>query len=127
MAGESKKWLKFRIVGVLLIFLVLFVALLSRAFQLQVLSGQKLKTLALETAHDHLAAHPERGIIYDRNGEKLAASVMVDSVCADPSKIVDPEVTSRKIASILNLDRHLVYKKLSEPKNFCWLAQTHFT
>ena len=33
---------------------------------------------------------PERGVIYDRNGEKLAVSIMADSVCADPSKIADP-------------------------------------
>jgi cell division protein FtsI (penicillin-binding protein 3) len=123
MAGDAKKWLKFRIVGVLLIFLILFIALLSRAFQLQVLSGQKLKTLAQKQHMTTLQLYPERGIIYDRNGEKLAASVMVDSVCADPSKIVDPAETSRKISSILNLDRTLVQKKLSEPKNFCWLAR----
>ena len=46
MAIESKKWLKFRIVMIFMIFLVLFIALISRAFQLQVLSGQKLKKLA---------------------------------------------------------------------------------
>ena len=123
MAFDTKKWLKVRIVSVLLIFLVLFIALLSRAFQLQVLSGQKLKTIAQKQHMTTLQLQPERGIIYDRNGEKLAASVMADSVCADPSKITDPVRTSQKISSILNIDRNLVYKKLSEPKNFCWLAR----
>ncbi|MCK7471533.1 MAG: cell division protein FtsL [Desulfomicrobium escambiense] len=42
MVVETKKRLKIRIVSVLLIFLILFIALLSRAFQLQILSGQKL-------------------------------------------------------------------------------------
>ena len=46
MVMETKKKLKIRIVSVLLIFLILFIALLSRAFQLQILSGQKLKALA---------------------------------------------------------------------------------
>ena len=46
MVIESKKWLKFRIVSILMVFLVLFIALISRAFQLQIFSGQKLKTLA---------------------------------------------------------------------------------
>ena len=123
MAAESKKWLKFRIVMIFMTFLVLFIALISRAFQLQVLSGQKLKGLATRQHTSMLQLQPERGVIYDRNGEKLAVSVMANSVCADPSKIIDPAKTSRQIAEILNLDSQAVFKKLSSPKNFCWLAR----
>jgi len=123
MAVETKKWLKFRIVTFLLVFLVLFIALLSRAFQLQVLSGQKLKTLAQKQHKTTLQLQPERGVIYDRNGEKLAASIMVDSVFADPSKIADPVRTSQQISEILNLDKAWVFRKIAEPKNFCWLAR----
>ncbi len=123
MTAETKKWLKFRILIIFLFFLVLFISLISRAFQLQVLSGQKLKTLAARQHTTVLQLQPERGVIYDRNGEKLAISIMADSVCADPSKIVDPTSTSRKLAEILNLDNQTIYKKLSSPKNFCWLAR----
>ncbi|MBN1471077.1 MAG: transpeptidase family protein [Syntrophaceae bacterium] len=123
MAAESKKRLKFRIVMIFMFFFVLFVALISRAFQLQVLSGQKLKKLATRQHTTTLQLQAERGIIFDRNGEKLAISIMADSVCADPSKIIDPAATSRKIAEILNLDHESVFKKLSMPRNFCWLAR----
>ncbi len=123
MAAESRKWLKFRIASILIIFLVLFIALISRAFQLQVLSGQKLKTIAHRQHTAALQLQPQRGVIYDRNGEKLAVSVMADSVCADPSRISDPVKDSAKIAKILNLDKRAVLKKISEPKNFCWLAR----
>ncbi len=104
-------------------FFVLFVALISRAFQLQVLSGQKLKKLATRQHTTVLQLQPERGIIYDRNGEKLAISIMADSVCADPSKVIDPAKASKQIAYILGLDSQAVYKKLSAPRNFCWLAR----
>ena len=123
MAIESKKWLKFRIVSILVVFLVLFIALISRAFQLQVLSGQNLKTLAQKQHTATLQLQPERGVIYDRNGEKLAVSIVADSVFADPSKISDPIKASAEIARILNLDKQTVLKKISEPKNFCWLAR----
>ncbi|PKN74245.1 MAG: penicillin-binding protein [Deltaproteobacteria bacterium HGW-Deltaproteobacteria-10] len=123
MAVETKKKLKIRIVSVLLIFLIFFIALLSRAFQLQILSGQKLKTMAQKQHTTTLQLQPERGVIYDRNGEKLAASIMADSVCADPSKIADPVRTSQQISDILHLDKTAVFKKISEPKNFCWLAR----
>jgi cell division protein FtsI (penicillin-binding protein 3) len=123
MAIETKNRIKVRLITILLVFLILFIALLSRAFQLQVLSGQKLKNLAQRQHTTVLQLQPERGVIYDRNGEKLAASIMADSVCADPSRITDPVQASRRIAEILNLDKALVFKKISELKNFCWLAR----
>ncbi len=120
---EEKKWLKFRIATLLVFFLVLFVALITRAFQLQVLSGQALKTLAAKQHLQNLEIPPERGIIFDRNGEKLAASVLVDSVCADPSKIRNPREVVEKLAPLLNIDREGLTKKISSGKNFCWLAR----
>ncbi len=123
MAGESKKWLRFRIVTLLVFFLVLFVALISRAFQIQILSGKMLKTLAERQHIKTLQIEPERGIIFDRNGEKLAASTMANSVYADPSKISDPTDVAKKLAPILNIDKGIISKKLSGSKNFCWLAR----
>ncbi|MFA5322302.1 MAG: penicillin-binding protein [Smithella sp.] len=123
MATESKEKLKFRIIMIFMLFFVLFVALISRAFQLQVLSGQKLKKLATRQHTTVLQLQAERGVIYDRNGEKLAISIMADSVFADPSKILDPSKTSRQIAKILHLDSQYVSKKLSAHKSFCWLAR----
>ena len=123
MMREEKKWLKFRIVTLLVFFLVLFIALITRAFQLQILSGQTLKTLAAKQHIKTLQIQPERGIIFDRNGEKLAASVMADSVCADPSKIRNPQDAADKVAPLLGLDRATIIKKISSTKNFCWLAR----
>ena len=123
MSGESKKWLKFRIVTLLVFFLILFITLISRAFQIQVLSGKMLKTLAEKQHIKTLQIEPERGIIFDRNGEKLAASVMAHSVYADPSRISNPAYVAHKVAPILNIDRRTVVKKISGSKNFCWLAR----
>ena len=123
MAGESKKWLRFRIATLLVFFLILFIALISRAFQIQILSGKMLKTLAEKQHIKTLQIEPERGVIFDRNGEKLAASVMAHSVYADPSKINDPADVAQKLAPILKVDKSTVIKKLSGTKNFCWLAR----
>ncbi|HEY5497627.1 MAG TPA: hypothetical protein VIK19_04770, partial [Syntrophales bacterium] len=95
----------------LVFFLVLFIALITRAFQLQILSGQTLKTLAAKQHIKTLQIQPERGIIFDRNGEKLAASVMADSVCADPSKIRNPQDAADKVAPLIGLDRATMIKK----------------
>ena len=123
MTGESRKWMKFRIATLLAFFLVLFIALGSRAFQLQILSSKELKSLAEKQHTQTLLLQPDRGIIFDRNGEKMAATIMSDSVCADPSKINNPRETARALASVLQADRTALQKKLSSTKNFCWVAR----
>ena len=123
MTGESRKWIKFRIATLLAFFLVLFIALASRAFQLQILSGKELKDLAEKQHTQTLLLQPERGIIFDRNGEKMAATIMADSVCADPSKIDNPGEVAGRLAAILQTDKTVLQKKLSGAKNFCWLAR----
>ncbi|MCX5838320.1 MAG: penicillin-binding transpeptidase domain-containing protein [Deltaproteobacteria bacterium] len=123
MTRESRKWMKFRIATLLAFFLVLFVALASRAFQLQILSGKELKALAEKQHTQTLLLQPERGIIFDRNGEKMAATIMADSVCADPSKIDNPVEVAGRLAAILQTDKTVLQKKLSGAKNFCWLAR----
>lgn len=123
MTCETNKWIKFRIATVLALFVILFIALTSRAFQLQILSGKKLKALAARQHTQTLTLQPERGIIFDRNGEKLAATIMADSVCADPSKITNPAQAAADLAAILQMDRTLLAKRLAGGKNFRWLAR----
>jgi len=123
MDRASKKWLNFRTLVLFVLFLLLFVALVSRAFQLQILSAKYLQTLARKQHTKVLLLQPERGVIFDRNGEKLAASLMASSVFVDPSKINDPQGTAEKISHLLNIDKKTVLEKLARDKNFCWLAR----
>ncbi len=123
MKGRAKKWLRFRTTTLLVFFLVLFIALISRAYQLQVLSGKTLKVQADKQHTSTLQFQPERSLILDRNGEKLAASIMVDSVCANPSKIDNLEEVSSKLSSVLGIKRRSLLKKLSKSRNFCWVAR----
>lgn len=123
MKGRAKKWLRFRTGTLLVFFLVLFIALISRAYQLQVLSGKTLKIQADKQHTSTFQFQPERGLILDRNGEKLAASIMVDSVCANPSKIDNPKKVSSKLSSILGIKRRPLLKKLSKSRHFCWIAR----
>ena len=123
MTIEAEKWLKFRTVTLLVFFLVLFISLISRALQLQILSCKTLKTLAEKQHIVTSPLPPERGIIFDRMGEKLAVSVMADSVCADPSKLRNPNEVAGGIASLLHSDKDTILQKLAGRGNFCWLAR----
>ena len=112
-----------RTIVLLLVIVLPFVALVSRAFQLQILSAKYLQKLARQQHKRVLLLQPERGVIFDRNGEKLAASFMAGSVFADPSKISDLPETAEKISSLLNIDEKTVRQKLGKSRNFCWLAR----
>jgi len=123
MSAESLKWLRFRLATLLVFFVILFVALFSRAIHLQIMSGEALKELAAKQHNMALQLPPERGLIFDRNGEKIAASLQVDSVCADPSKMARPADVAVRLTALLGLDRQEVMKKLLHSKKFCWIAR----
>jgi len=123
MIKKPGKWLRFRTITLMVFFLVFFIALISRTFQLQILYGKTLKAQADRQHTKTLRHQPERGLILDRNGEKLAASVMVDSVCANPAKIKNPGEVSSRLSSVLNTDRRSILKKLSKSGSFCWLTR----
>ncbi|MBW6484529.1 MAG: PASTA domain-containing protein [Syntrophobacterales bacterium] len=123
MTSESRKWMKFRIATLLGLALLMFTALFWRAFDLQIISAKKLNNLARKQHTQTLMLQPERGIILDRSGEKLAATIMTDSVCADPSKVKNPLETAGRLAAILNVDKKVLVKRLSTEKNFCWIGR----
>lgn len=123
MTGTEKKWLRFRIVTVLVGFAIFFLALLTRAFQLQIISGDALKQLAQRQHFKVTEILPERGKIYDRNGIELAVSLMVDSVCADPNRIKNPKIVADHLARILEMNVEEIYKKLTVNGGFSWIAR----
>jgi len=84
MKKEEKKRIRTRGWLLLGLFFVLYVALLSRAVQIQFFSARSLKDLAVRQHTTVLTLQPERGQILDRHGTVLAASLLVDSLWADP-------------------------------------------
>ncbi len=64
-----------------------------------------------------------RGDIYDRNGNILATSIESKSISLNPNKIKYKRDLSIKLASILNLDRNNLEKKLLSNKNFIWIKR----
>lgn len=66
---------------------------------------------------------PRRGVIYDRNGQELAMSVMVDSVFAVPSEIPDQASTASILGRILRTDPRELLARLKGSRNFAWIAR----
>ena len=64
-----------------------------------------------------------RGIIYDRNGIVLAASIQSKSLSARPKFINNAEHLSQQLSEILGIDVQIIKNKLSSSKKFVWLKR----
>ena len=84
---ELEKGIRFRIRLIGVVFTLCFVLVAIRAFDLQVLQEQQWDERAERQHQKVIPLTPQRGTIFDRNGEELAVSVDVDSVYAEPGKL----------------------------------------
>ncbi|MET0500826.1 MAG: penicillin-binding protein [Candidatus Binatia bacterium] len=106
-----------------LLFLALFVVVGGRAFQLQILQGDKLKRLGERQHLKEWIVLPKRGSVMDRSGEPLALSLEAQSVYARPHRIQDPASMSQALAKILNLNLSEVKQKIASGKPFVWIKR----
>ena len=104
-------------------FITLFLVISGRAFQLQVLQGERLMRLGERQHLKEWIVLPKRGALFDRAGEPLALSMESQSVYARPHRVQDPEKLSRELAPILNLRISDVKQKLSSDKPFVWIKR----
>ena len=105
MSPTEAQWTRFRVALVLGVFVLVWVAILGRAFQLQFLEREYLAGIDEREVSKVVELNPVRGDILDRKGEKLAVSLKTDSIFAHPAKIKDPAGTAAKLAKILRLKR----------------------
>ena len=96
--------------------------------------GVKGGLVALSGTDSMAAMHQTRGQdgviskradILDRNGERLATSIPVYSMWADPGEVWDPGVTADELAAVFpDLDRDTLVRRLSnEDLDFVWLKR----
>jgi cell division protein FtsI/penicillin-binding protein 2 len=107
---------KLQLRRVLLLMLVLgaaFAGLGYRLVDLQVLRHDELARMAeLNTEHDFFKA-PRRGNILDVNGNLLATSISVKTVCANPSLIGNQQaVIAHALAPLLGIGETSLYQRL---------------
>lgn len=123
MKRKSINWFKVRIVLLSLFVFFGFVFIVGRMFQLQVLKKEQLYRLAAQQHHIQIPLVPKRGTIYDGKGNELAVSIEVDSVFADPRKVVEVEKTVGHLSSILQINREELKKRLKSHKSFEWVQR----
>ena len=98
-------------------------AICARLTYLQVFQRGAYVQRANRQQQRSIEVSPQRGIIYDRNGQELAMSVQVDSVYAVPSEVPDQATTASILARVLNADAEEILARMKSQKNFAWVAR----
>jgi cell division protein FtsI (penicillin-binding protein 3) len=115
--------LRLRLIFVTVAFVVLCVAILARAVQLQVIDGRELARMARREYVKTVQLLPWRGTIYDRRGEELAASAPAASLYADPFRVADASGAAARLAAVLRLSRAGLQDALNRGSSFVWLKR----
>lgn len=104
-------------------FILLFVAIISRACYLQILHAPELQKRADQQRSRVIKLAPQRGSIFDRNGDQLAVSLAAESLYADPVLVEDPAAAARKLAKLLDSSESHIKQQLASKKRFVWLQR----
>jgi cell division protein FtsI (penicillin-binding protein 3) len=107
----------------LVVFCVLFAAVVVRLSQLQVVDRGRLDALGEAQVVRSIALPADRGAIVDRSGNDLALSVPRATVWADPRSVEDPQATAAALAPVLGLDAAFLTERLSTRAAFVYLAR----
>lgn len=90
--------------------------LIGKLGYLQIVRGEELKKGALQQWTKGVTIKSERGVIYDRKGQKLAVSISASTVSVAPAKkrLEDSETIAKELARVLNMDEESIYERISE-------------
>jgi cell division protein FtsI (penicillin-binding protein 3) len=123
MKRKSINWFKVRIIFISSLLFFFFVLIVGRMFQLQVLKKEQLYKLAAQQQQVQIPFVSKRGTIYDRKENEMAVSIEVDSVYADPQKVVDVGRTANDFISVLQIDREELRQRLKSHRSFEWIQR----
>jgi len=101
--------------------------LLTRLIFLQVVNHEDYQRLAQQQQEHEVEIDAPRGDILDRNGQRLAMSLPVDSVCVNPLRIPDLPVAAQLLSRVLKLNEQELLEKMAAAadahRGFLWVKR----
>ena len=113
-ANVSLTVLRKRLFAVLAAIAFLFCLFLGRFFYVQLVWERELLARAVDQWTRELPVAPERGNIFDANGELLAGNTAAYTLYARANAVKDAEKTARALSSLLPLSYESLLAKLSD-------------
>lgn len=120
----QQKDYRYRLLMVKVVFLMAFVAAAARLVQIQLLESGKYQDIARKQYEARVPLVAERGNIFDRNGNVLAANSQFVSFAADP-KIAgeDAKFIAKEFSKVTGRSEKEYIAKLQSSKRFVWLER----
>lgn len=125
-----------RILALLLLYVVLAGVVVARLVEVQVVEAEAYAARGTEQRARTLTLPPDRGRLYDRDGEILAMSIPAATVYADPRAFrsattaegerkaaADPDAVARELAPLLGQDAGELAAQLRKDAHFVYLAR----
>ncbi|MBI2703757.1 MAG: penicillin-binding protein 2 [Actinobacteria bacterium] len=112
-----------RLVGLVVIFCLLFATVVVKLANLQVLNPKQFQEFGMSQRVREEILAADRGTIFDRNGVELALSLPQKSVFVDPKLIVDPPGEAQQLGSVLGIDPAGIEDKMRKDNRFSYVAR----
>lgn len=120
MLGRTKK----RVIFVFSFFVIFFFMILVKAFYIQVFNNEKLIQYSQSQIFRQYKIYPNRGQIFDRNGNPLAINIQTYSIFAIPKNMNEGTEDLKKLAKIIgDLPVNKLKKKLHKRNRYTWIAR----
>ncbi len=126
-----------RVLGLFVVFALVLAGTVGKLVSIQVLRGEDLALIGADQRDEFQTLPAQRGRLYDRSGEVLAASVAATSVWANPSAFrtttaadgteveaaQDLDEAVQVLTTLLGVPPETLRERLTGPGDFVWLAR----
>ncbi len=103
--------------------LFLYVLVVLRAFQIQVLGIREIRDRGAKQYCSTIPLLPKRGVILDRTGTELAVSLATKSIFVQPAKLHDPDKAAALLAPRVSRSARELRKLFAGEKGFVWVRR----
>ena len=112
-----------RLRAVFAVLMLLFLVVVGRLGQLQVVDRAELDAIGERQRTRSLDIAADRGSVLDRHGNDLALTLSRPTIYADPSQIDDPHAAAAALAPILGISASQLTEALADDGEFAWVAR----
>lgn len=112
-----------RLLSVMFLIGVGILCIVGRLFYLQIWDSSYLTDLARRQQERKITLKSQRGKIYDKRGRLFAVSVPVNSVYANPRRLISASQAARQLSPLLSIPYKELLSKLKSSDDFVWLKR----
>ncbi len=105
------------------LFLLGFLVVLLRLFDLHILQAETMTKRANRQHHKTITLDSNRGAILDSQGRALALNLDVPSVYASPVSVKNPRSAAKRLSKVLELSRPALEQRLRGNREFVWVKR----